>query len=265
MKRCHQSFATQSVFFDYDRDGFVDLFVMNHPPNRGSYSPFSGQDLIQPKYSSRLYRNINNEFFEDVTVEANLLRTGYPSSAIASDLNNDGWPDLYVTNDFDVPEFLYINNGNGTFSYQTEKALRHTSFYSMGIDAADINNDGWIDLIAGTGNIILNNGDGTFQNSSYDLLQGYTGGMDWYSQSAIDLNNDGIDEVITYVSGNLVCGSSGCQSYILQGKEKDWKAIHTHTSAPWIMQQEGEAFPIEEVQEKILKHFTTLFEVDSVI
>ena len=75
------------------------------------------------------------------------MRTGYPSSAIASDLNNDGWPDLYVTNDFDVPEFLYINNGNGTFSYQTEKALRHTSFYSMGIDAADINNDGYTDFM----------------------------------------------------------------------------------------------------------------------
>ncbi|MDA7570985.1 VCBS repeat-containing protein [Flavobacteriaceae bacterium] len=184
--------SRQSVFFDYNRDGFVDLFVMNHPPNRGSYSPFSGQDLIQPKYSSRLYRNINNEFFEDVTVEANLLRTGYPSSAIASDLNNDGWPDLYVTNDFDVPEFLYINNGNGTFSYQTEKALRHTSFYSMGIDAADINNDGYtdfmtLDMVAEDNFRIKSNMSGMNPQDFWNVVS--KGGHYQYMFNALQLNN----------------------------------------------------------------------------
>ena len=102
--------SRQSVFLDYDKDGHIDLFVMNHPPNRGSYSPFIGQEIIKEKYSSKLYRNIDNEYFEDVTIEANLLRTGFPSSAISSDFNNDGWPDLYVSNDFDSPDFLYLNN-----------------------------------------------------------------------------------------------------------------------------------------------------------
>lgn len=130
-----------AVFLDYDKDGFLDLFVLNQPPNPGSYSPFFGTDLKQPEYTSRLYRNNQNLFFEDVTVESGVHRTGFPNAVVASDLNHDGWTDLYVANDFDAPDFLYINNKNGGFSYQTEQQLKHISFFSMGVDATDLNND----------------------------------------------------------------------------------------------------------------------------
>jgi len=139
--------SRQAVFFDYNRDGFVDLFVLNHPPNRGSYSPFVGLDIMKPEYTSQLYKNINNQSFELVTKEAGLIKTGFPSSASVADFNKDGWLDLYVSNDFDAPDFLYMNNGDGTFRYQTERSMKHTSFYSMGVDSADIDNDGNIDLM----------------------------------------------------------------------------------------------------------------------
>ena len=139
--------SRQAVFFDYNRDGFIDLFVLNHPPNRGSYSPFIGQDIMKPEYTSQLYKNINNKYFELATKEAGLVKTGFPSSASVADLNNDGWLDLYVSNDFDAPDFLYMNNGDGTFRYQTEQSMKHTSFYSMGVDSADIDNDGNIDIM----------------------------------------------------------------------------------------------------------------------
>jgi len=184
--------SRQSVFFDYDKDGYVDLFVMNHPPNRGSYSPYIGQNIMKPEYSSKLYRNINNAFFEDVTVATNLLRTGFPSSAIASDFNNDGWPDLYVTNDFDTPEFLYINNGDGTFSYETENALRHTSFYSMGVDAADINNDGYtdfmtLDMVAEDNFRLKSNMSGMDPEDFWNVVS--KGGHYQYMFNALQLNN----------------------------------------------------------------------------
>ena len=136
----------QSVFFDYDNDGLLDLFVLNQPPNPGNFSKYFGQKLMLPEYSSRLYKN-NKDHFIDVTDNAKLLRTGFPNAAVASDLNNDGWVDLYVANDFDAPDFLYMNQGDGTFVYRTEASLKHTSFNSMGVDIADINNDGEMDIM----------------------------------------------------------------------------------------------------------------------
>ena len=130
-----------AVFFDYDKDGDLDLFVLNQPPNPGSYSPFFGTQLLLDEYTSRLYQNIENQTFKDVTVQAGVFRTGFPNSVVASDFNGDRWPDLYVANDFEAPDFLYINNQDGTFSYQTEQQLKHISFFSMGVDVADINND----------------------------------------------------------------------------------------------------------------------------
>jgi hypothetical protein len=103
--------------------------------------------LTLPEYSLQLFRNTGSNSFIDVTEEAGLKRTGFPNSVVASDLNNDGLVDLYVANDFEAPDFLYFNNGDGTFSYETESSLKHTSFYSMGVDSADINNDGELDVM----------------------------------------------------------------------------------------------------------------------
>ena len=112
-----------AVFFDYNNDGLLDLYLLNQPPNPGNYSKFFGADLTLPKYSLQLFKNSGNSTFVDVTKEAGLNRTGFPNSVVASDFNNDGHIDLYVANDFDAPDFLYYNNGDGTFTYHTEKAL----------------------------------------------------------------------------------------------------------------------------------------------
>lgn len=135
-----------ATFFDFNKDGYLDLFILNQPPNPGSYSEYFGSKLLLPKYTSRLYQNIKGKSFKDVTEKAGLLKTSFPNSVSASDLNNDGWTDLYVTNDFYVPDFIYINNKNGTFTNIANKALNHMSYYSMGVDISDINNDGLLDI-----------------------------------------------------------------------------------------------------------------------
>ena len=135
-----------SVFFDYNNDGLLDLYLLNHPPNTGNFSPFFGTDMTLPDYNLQLFEN-KGSYFVDVTEAAGLNRSGFPNAAVIGDFNKDGWPDIYVANDFDSPDFLYFNNKDNTFTYATETSLRHTSFYSMGVDAADINNDSHLDLM----------------------------------------------------------------------------------------------------------------------
>ena len=135
-----------SVFFDYNNDGLLDLYLLNHPPNTGNFSPFFGSDMTLPEYNLQLFENKGDHFI-DVTQSAGLDRSGFPNAAVIGDFNKDGWPDIYVANDFDAPDFLYYNNKDGSFTYKTESSLRHTSFYSMGVDAADINNDSHLDLM----------------------------------------------------------------------------------------------------------------------
>jgi len=93
-----------ATFLDYDNDGDLDLFLLNQPPNPGDYSSFYGTDLSIDAYSPRLYKQENGRF-EDVTAYAGLLKSGFPNSVSASDINNDGWTDLYVTNDLGEPDF----------------------------------------------------------------------------------------------------------------------------------------------------------------
>ena len=135
-----------ATFFDYDNDGTLDLFLLNQPPNPGNYSTFKNADLKDTSYSPRLYRNTGSTFV-DITRQAGLLKSGFPNSVTASDFDKDGFTDLYVANDFDAPDFFYRNNGDGTFTDILTSSVRHTSFYSMGVDAADINDDGLLDLM----------------------------------------------------------------------------------------------------------------------
>lgn len=140
--------SVQSTFFDYDRDGDLDLYVANYPP-----SPFNAPNQYYrikksfPKLekSDRLYRN-DGDTFTDVTEEAGLLNFGLSLSATVGDVNQDGWPDLYVSNDFSSPDLFYINNKNGTFSEQLKEVTKNTSFYGMGVDIADFNNDQLLDI-----------------------------------------------------------------------------------------------------------------------
>ncbi|MEM6380061.1 MAG: CRTAC1 family protein, partial [Bacteroidota bacterium] len=135
-----------ATFLDYDRDGDLDLFLLNQPPNPGNYSSLFGENLKKEEYAMRLYRNDGTKFV-DVSKEAGVHKAAYPNSVTASDLNNDGWTDLYIANDYEAPDFLLINQKDGTFKEEIKAATRHISFYSMGVDAADINNDGWLDVM----------------------------------------------------------------------------------------------------------------------
>ncbi len=135
-----------ATFLDFDKDGHLDLFLLTQPPNPGSYSEFSGSVLLQPEYHLKLFKNTGKDAFVDVSGEAGIKRTGFPNGVSASDINNDGWTDLYVANDFFVPDYLFINNRDGTFTNIADDALNHMSYYSMGVDVADINNDALLDI-----------------------------------------------------------------------------------------------------------------------
>ncbi len=140
--------SVQSVFFDYDLDGDLDLYVANYPPTSfnapNSYYYFKKQN-VKDEESDKLYRN-DGASFTDVTEEAGLKSFGLSLSATVGDVNQDGWPDLYVSNDFSTPDLFYINNKNGTFSELSKKLTKNTSFYGMGVDMADINNDNLLDI-----------------------------------------------------------------------------------------------------------------------
>ncbi len=135
-----------ATFLDYDNDGDLDLFLCNQPPNPGDYSPFYDTELLLEPYRIRLLE-LEGKKYIDVTEEVGLSRTGFPNSVIASDLNGDGWTDLYVANDFWVEDWLFLNNGNGSFTEKIHDHTKHISFSSMGVDAADINNDGELDMM----------------------------------------------------------------------------------------------------------------------
>ena len=144
--------SRHAVFFDYDGDGDLDLYVLNQPPNPGNYSPLLGTDLKAVEYRSRLYRNDGNDDtgypkFTDTGDASGLAEVGFPNSVVAADFNQDGRTDLYVTHDYDAPDRLYLNQGNGKFEDRIKENTGHTSFYAMGVDAADINQDGLLDLM----------------------------------------------------------------------------------------------------------------------
>ncbi|MBJ6367434.1 FG-GAP-like repeat-containing protein [Snuella sedimenti] len=135
-----------ATFLDYNKDGFLDLFLLTQPPNPGSYSEFFGSTLLKPEFHLVLYKNDGKGKFIEVTQEAGVNMTGFPNAVSASDFNNDGWTDLYVANDFYAPDFLFINNQDGSFTNIGNQALNHMSYYSMGVDVSDINNDGFLDV-----------------------------------------------------------------------------------------------------------------------
>jgi enediyne biosynthesis protein E4 len=147
-----RAYSNQAYFFDYDRDGDLDMLLLNHNPkslpvlNEVSTAKFLQQD--SPLMGVRLYRQSENRF-DDVTAIS-----GISSSALTyglgigiSDFSGDGWPDFYVSNDYAVPDYLYINNGNGTFTDKLKECMGHISHFSMGNDVADVNNDGLPDII----------------------------------------------------------------------------------------------------------------------
>ncbi len=141
-------YGIHSAFFDYDNDGDNDLFVGNHPlarriPTNEHFNNWKNPPL---KWSDKLYENIGNNSFVDVTEKSGILNYGWTLSFITSDFNEDGYQDIYVAVDHGEPDRLYINNKDGTFTDRISDFFDHFSLSSMGSDVADINNDGMLDL-----------------------------------------------------------------------------------------------------------------------
>ena len=232
-------YSTQAAFFDYDKDGDLDCFIINHSLSKYTAGVQDNPELRKeknPDYSSKLYRN-DNGHFTDVSdaagIYSNVLTFGL--GIAVSDLNNDGWPDIMVSNDFNEPDYLFINNRNGTFTEKLTAAMDNISLYSMGSDAADYDNDGWVDIMtldmlpednrtikmhSGPENfdkfqflfnqgfyyqysrnmLQKNNGDGTF--SEVGQLTGLSN-TDWsWATLFADYNNDGYKDV--FVSNGYV-------------------------------------------------------------
>jgi len=143
-------YSTIGVFFDYDHDGDLDLYVvtnqLNDPKTPIRFRPkiTDGSALN----NDRLYRNNGNGTFTNVTKEAGILIEGWGHAACISDFNQDGWPDIYVSNDFVSNDLLYINNRDGTFTNRLSEYFSHTGWNAMGTDVIDINNDGLPDLFS---------------------------------------------------------------------------------------------------------------------
>ena len=145
-----EGLSTQAAFFDYDRDGDLDLYLLNHAIHtKDSYVRSWRRIIDAPRVGDRLYRN-DAGLFRNVTSEAGIFSStlGYGLGLAICDINNDGWPDIYVGNDFHENDYLYFNNGDGSFSQALQRVIGHTSQSTMGLDIADFNNDGLVDIVA---------------------------------------------------------------------------------------------------------------------
>ena len=141
--------STQAVFFDYDQDRDLDLYVLNHSvrfaENIYTLETMLDKPGFQEMHSGNFYKNEGGKFTK-VTEEVGLMKYGFGLGVVASDINHDGWTDLYVANDFSRPDAMYINQKDGTFKDEIKTKTGHISYYSMGCDIADINNDGLVDI-----------------------------------------------------------------------------------------------------------------------
>ncbi|MGH7699375.1 MAG: VCBS repeat-containing protein, partial [Gemmatimonadales bacterium] len=143
-----QGYSTHAAFFDYDRDGDLDLYVVNNSPRAPSSFTLNNTRHVRDPYGGdRLYRNDDGRF-QDVSEQAGILgpEFAFGLGVAIGDLNRDGWPDIYVSNDFFERDYLYLNRGDGTFAEVLPRQMPSISYSSMGLDMADVNGDGWLDI-----------------------------------------------------------------------------------------------------------------------
>ena len=144
------SFSNQAAFFDYDRDGDLDMFLLNHSTKKVDNLEFTKYRDIPDEFAGcRFYENEGGRF-RDVSDRVGISRSSltFGLGVVVADIDLDGWPDLYVTNDYNEPDHLYLNNRDKTFRDVADSALSHMSQFSMGSDIADFNNDGLPDIIS---------------------------------------------------------------------------------------------------------------------
>ncbi|MBX2945446.1 MAG: VCBS repeat-containing protein [Cyclobacteriaceae bacterium] len=201
-------FSTQAVFFDYDNDGDMDMYLLNHSIHTiHSYGSSELRKELNATSGDKLFRNLAEngiKKFEDVTIESKIYSShiGYGLGVSISDINQDGWLDIYVANDFHENDYLYLNNGNGTFTECLEKFIAHTSRYSMGCDIADINGDGLpdivtLDMLPEDPQILMKSAAEDTQEVS-DIKQGYGYGHQYVRNSLQVNRGDHFMEIAQY-------------------------------------------------------------------
>lgn len=188
-------FGTQAAFVDFDSDGDLDFFQLNHSVHsNGTFGERSNfLETFHPLSGDRYFENIDGRF-KDKTKEAGIHSNalGYGLGLATGDIDLDGKPDLYIGNDFHENDYLYINQGGGVFTDQTDQYMNHTSRFSMGVDIADINNDIYpdivsLDMLPWDYKLIKQaDGEDVFYNFNFKLKQGYNF---QFSRNALQVNN----------------------------------------------------------------------------
>lgn len=192
-----KGYSTQSYFFDYDKDGDLDVYIVNHAVHTTlSHGPANTRAERVPKVGDVLFENIDG-FYKDASEKAGVFggANGYGLSASIADFNGDNWDDIYVCNDFHEDDYYYINNQDGTFSEKLASSFSTISRFSMGSDTADLNGDGFQDII--TLDMLPNNeriiketeGDDAMLNMYAQLKK--LGYKDQYSRNMLQINNEG--------------------------------------------------------------------------
>jgi hypothetical protein len=145
-----KGFSTHAVFFDYDKDGDLDCYLLNNSFRPTSTLGYTNIRKERDEFGGHKFFQNTNGHFNDVSEQAGIYGSviGFGLGVTVADLNNDNWPDIYVANDFFERDYIYINNKNGTFSEKLEDQLGHISMFSMGADIADLNNDGYVDILS---------------------------------------------------------------------------------------------------------------------
>ncbi len=231
-----KGYSTHAVFFDYDKDGDLDCYLLNNSYRATVRFNNNNRDKRDTLGGDKLFRNDGNNHFTDVSVEANIYGSlqGFGLGVTIGDVNRDGWEDIYVCNDFFERDYLYLNQQNGKFKEVFEEQFGHCSAASMGADLADLNNDGYLDLFNTEmlpannhrvkmkttfdswnsyqnyvyngyhhqfthNSLQMNNGDNTWSETAF--LAG-VGATDWsWGALMTDLDNDGLKDI--YVANGI--------------------------------------------------------------